>query len=175
MPIILSQTFEVVTEESAQDGDAAERGYDWEDVPHTFKEVVSLINDGGFIHPSCSPGVSGWLTSEAVQDIHDGSYETKSLHPGSDAQSQRYWVKACRAAGVLKDPIHWRGLITDAHYRGLRALVTYRAPDGYVLKGLALDNPTKGIGPSGVWFVCVDNFTNCVHLDNVLSVKQMVE
>lgn len=174
MPILLSQTFEVVTEESAQDGEVAERGFDWEDTPHSFREVVALIKDGGFIHPSNSHGVPGWLSTEAVQDIHDGSSETKSLHPAKDSRSQRYWEKACRAAGLIKDPIYWRGLIADANYRGLRAEITYRTPNG-TAKGLALDNPTKGIGPDGVWFVCVESFTNRVHLVNITSVRQVLK
>lgn len=101
MPIILSQTFEIVTEDSAAEGDAAERGFDWEDVPHTFRETVDLI-ESGFNVPNCSLGVPGWLSTEPEQDIQDGSYETKSIHPGRDSRSQRYWVKACRAAGVIK-------------------------------------------------------------------------
>lgn len=100
--IKLSQTYEIVTEESAENGEAAEAGYDWEDAEHTFKEAVDLIRNGGFIHPSDSHGVPRWLTSEAEQDMHTGSYESKSLHPARDAQSQRYWVKACKAAGIVK-------------------------------------------------------------------------
>lgn len=174
MPIILSQTFEVVTEESAQEGEAAERGFDWEDVPHSFRETVELIKEGGFSNPSESHGVPRWLSDGGYQDCATGEWDTKSLHPGSDARSQRYWIKACRAAGLLKDPIHWRSLIADAHYRGLRALVTYRTPQG-TAQGLAVQDATKGIGPSGVWFVCVESFANRVHLENVVSIKQVVE
>ena len=105
MPIILSQTFEVVTEESAADGDAAARGFDWQDAPHTFRETVALIRDGGFIHPSCSHGVPAWLSTEVIQGrdfFERGENRTLSLHPGRDSRSQRYWAKACRAAGVIK-------------------------------------------------------------------------
>lgn len=101
MPILLSQTFEIVTPESAEQGDADDRGYDWESTPHTFREVVDLIESGGFIHSSCSHGVPGWLSTEGCTDIQSGAVETKSLHPGKDAVSQRYWEKACRAAGFL--------------------------------------------------------------------------
>lgn len=105
MPIILSQTFEVVTEESAADGDVAESGFDWQDAPHTFRETVELIRDGGFIHPSCSHGTPGWLSTEVIQDrafFEDGEHRTVALHPGRDSRSQRYWAKACRAAGVTQ-------------------------------------------------------------------------
>lgn len=102
MPIFLSQTYEIVTHESAEHGDIAESGFEWENIPHTFREVVDLILDGGFIHPSDSYGTPRWLTTEADQDFTTGEYESKSLHPGGDARSQRYWTKACRAAGVIK-------------------------------------------------------------------------
>lgn len=104
MPIILSQAFEVVTEESAEFGDAAERGFDWEDVPHGFRELVELIESKGFTNQQCSHGVPRWLTTEVIQDrafFEKGEYRTLALHPAKDARSQRYWEKACRAAGVL--------------------------------------------------------------------------
>lgn len=102
MPIILHQTFEIVTEESAAHGDADETGFDWQDMPHGFRETVDLIESGGFSNPSCSPGVPDWLSTEGAQDFRTGNSETKSLHPGKDARSRRYWAKACRAAGVCK-------------------------------------------------------------------------
>lgn len=105
MPIILSQTYEIVTEESAEYGDAAERGFEWENVPYTFRETVELIQSEGFTVPSCSPGVPNWLSTEVIQDrafFEDGEHRTLSLHPARDARSQRYWAKACRAAGVIK-------------------------------------------------------------------------
>lgn len=103
--IMLSQSYEIVTEESAADGDVAERGFDWEDAPHTFRETVELIRDGGFIHPPSSHGVPAWLSTEVIQDrafFEDGENRTLSLHPGRDSRSQRYWAKACRAAGVIQ-------------------------------------------------------------------------
>ena len=93
--IILSQTYEIVSQESAEQGEAAERGFDWQDVPYTFKECVDLIKSSGFAH-----GSSSWLSTEPEQDYSTGDYETKSLHPGRDKQSQRYWAKACKAAGI---------------------------------------------------------------------------
>lgn len=101
--IILSQTYEIVTEESAQKGEAEERGFDWENVPHTFRETVELIRDGGFIHPSDSHGAPRWLTGEVIQDrafFEDGEHRTVSLHPAQDPRTLRYWAKACRVAGV---------------------------------------------------------------------------
>lgn len=100
--IKLSQTFEIVTEESAENGEAAESGFDFENEDYTFKETIERINNGGFNNPSDSSGVPRWLSTEAEQDMHTGEYVTKSLHPGRDAHSQKYWAKACKAAGLVK-------------------------------------------------------------------------
>lgn len=102
MPIFLSQTYQIVSEESAEHGDFEDTGFDWEDVPHTFKEVVDLIKDCGFIHKSDSHGVPRWLSTEDDIDFQTGDRESKSLHPASDSRSQRYWAKACKAAGIIK-------------------------------------------------------------------------
>lgn len=105
MPILISQTYEIVTEESAEHGEPAEQGFEWEDVPYGFRELVDLIESEGFNVPSCSPGVPSWLSTEVIQDrafIEDGEHRTLSIHPGRDARSQRYWAKACKAAGVIK-------------------------------------------------------------------------
>lgn len=100
MALILSMTFEVITDESAAQGDAAEHGFTWQDVPHGFRETVELIRSGGFIHPSDSHGVPRWITSEAEQDPHEGDWTSCGLHPAQDERTQRYWAKACRAAGI---------------------------------------------------------------------------
>lgn len=102
MPIILHQTYETVSEESAANGEVADSGYDWQNVEHGFRETVELIVDGGFVYPSDSHGVPRWLSTEDEQDIQSGDYTHYSLHPGDDVRSQRYWAKACKAAGLVK-------------------------------------------------------------------------
>ena len=100
--IKISQTYEIVTEESAIDGEAAERGFDFENADYGFRELVEYIESNGFCHSSNSHGAPGWLSTEVIQDrafFEDGEHRTLSLHPGKDAKSLRYWEKACRAAG----------------------------------------------------------------------------
>lgn len=97
--IKLSQTYEIVTQKSAENGEAAERGFDWEDCEHGFRETVEVIKSGGFTFPSDSNDVPRWLSTEADHNMYSGDYETKSLHPGRDPKSQKYWAKACKAAG----------------------------------------------------------------------------
>lgn len=177
MPIIVSQTYEIWTDESIEAGEADETGFDFESESYGFRELIEYIKREGFTVSPDSHGVPRWLSTETIQDrefFEEGQYRTLSLHPASDARSLRYWEKACRAAGIIKDAIYWRGLIADAHHYGQRVEVTYKTPDGY-RKGLATHNATKGVGPDGVWFVCVESFTNRVHLDDVVNVQRVVK
>lgn len=104
--IILSQTYEIVTEESAAEGEIAESGFDWENSKFSFRELVEIIQGCGFIHPSeypCYyPNAPRWISTEPVIDYRSGEWETKSLHCANDARSKRYWAKACLAAGITK-------------------------------------------------------------------------
>lgn len=105
MPILISKTYEIVTPESAENGEAEERGFEFEDVAYTFKELVDEMRN--YIHPSSMP-MSGntreWLSTEAEQDYQDGSYTTYSLHCShkNTPRQAKYWVKALRASGFLK-------------------------------------------------------------------------
>ena len=71
--IILSQTYEVITNESAEYGEATEAGFDWENVPYTFRVTVELIRDSGFIHPSNSVTVchsSGFFYVHGIDRVY---------------------------------------------------------------------------------------------------------
>ena len=102
--IVISQTFEIVTPESAEIGEVAESGFDFEDREFEFRELVEYIQDNGFYNPSESHGVPRWLSSDPGTGTNwsTGEDETKSIHPAKDRVSQRYWEKACRAAGIIK-------------------------------------------------------------------------
>jgi hypothetical protein len=45
MKLLLSQTFETYTEESVEQGDAADRGWDFQDSPVTVKEAIEVLRD----------------------------------------------------------------------------------------------------------------------------------
>ena len=99
--LILSKTYQIVDEESAEHGEAKECGFEWQDAPHTFREVVELLTNE-FTNPSCSHGVPRWVMGEDDTDYVTGECTTYSLHPAKDARTQRYWAKACKAAGICK-------------------------------------------------------------------------
>ena len=101
-PMLFSQTYEIVTEESAQDGEAAERGYDWKNAPETFRELVErLKSDYCGAEPSEYPSSNPrWITAYGEMDMEDGSCRSISLHPAND-RAKRWFPKALRAAGVI--------------------------------------------------------------------------
>lgn len=103
--ILISRTFEVVTPESAEEGEVAESGFLAESESVTFKELVSIMRD--YPNPSCYPpsGDSGeWLSSYPSQDFRDCSETTESLHFSRENPPRRlkYWRKAMRAAGIIR-------------------------------------------------------------------------
>lgn len=105
-PMKFHQTFEVVTDESAEQGEAQETGFDWQDMPYTFRELVqTLEREYCGAEPSCSRGVPDWITSYGERDFRSGEFRTISLHPAND-RAQRWWPKALRAAGILKERAH---------------------------------------------------------------------
>ena len=114
MGIMIRQTYEVITEESAAEGEAEERGFidlagykydvDNYDIPGEevdFRQLIDLLAGG---EASCCPVTANyashtWVTHYGDQDMHDGSYENRSVHFADSPAKAKYWVKALRAAG----------------------------------------------------------------------------
>jgi hypothetical protein len=101
--ILISRTFEVVTPESAEEGEAAESGFLSEGEAVTFRELVSLMRDHPL--PSCYPPrgeAFEWLSSHSETDYRDASERTESLHydKSNPPSRDKYWRKAMRAAGI---------------------------------------------------------------------------
>jgi len=76
---IIRTTFEIITEESAEQGNAEEQG--WEDEKgkeYDLAEAISLLQG---CEPSAThfyPGV--WYTSYGEMDMFSGNYENLSYH-----------------------------------------------------------------------------------------------
>jgi hypothetical protein len=103
--ILISRTFEVVTPESAEDGDVAESGFLVESESVTFRELVSLMESHP--NPSCYPPrgeAYEWLSSHPETNYRDASETTESLHYCRENPPRRlkYWRKAMRAAGIIR-------------------------------------------------------------------------
>lgn len=90
--ITISKTYEIITEESAEHGDAEERGFIFQDAEYTFRDLVNELIE--FPVPSCWPGIPDWASSHEMINYSDGSVTIESIHPGNDYKSQKYWAKA---------------------------------------------------------------------------------
>lgn len=115
MPIIISETYEIVTPESAECGDIADSGFCYQAEPYTFRELVEYIRFNGFYNPSDSHGIPRWLSNEGDTDYCTGEREIRSIHPGRDTISQKYWRKAVNYA--LSRAKNKRSDSETAHYR----------------------------------------------------------
>jgi len=76
---LIRTTYEIITEESAAEGDVSERGYrDEEGTEYTVDEAISLLR-------GCESSASGfhvglWYTQYGDMDMYTGEYENISYH-----------------------------------------------------------------------------------------------
>ncbi|MCE4547844.1 MULTISPECIES: hypothetical protein [Caballeronia] len=97
-PMTFHQTYEVVTDDSAEQGEAEETGFDWQDEPHTFSELVHRLRRdyiGAVPQRGCS-----CITADGDREYVDGSTRNISLHPGNE-RAKRWLPKALKAAGLV--------------------------------------------------------------------------
>jgi len=109
---LVSETFEVITPDSAANGDAEDRGFVFQDEFMTREELVNHIQDCGFNHPSegdvsylegHEEEIKGhpWLTTAdpVFRDYKTGAETYKSLFV-SAITGNEYW-ELLKEAGVL--------------------------------------------------------------------------
>lgn len=99
--LLLSKTYEIITEESAENGEAEESGFVWEDSPCEFREVVRYLEGA---EPSQSPITNlenVWFTHYGEMDYVSGEYENVSFHYSrqNPRKNLKYWKAAILAAG----------------------------------------------------------------------------
>ena len=105
--IIINRYFEVVTPESAEEGEASERGILVEGERLTLRELIRAMQGG---ESSCYPArgdVSEWVSipqGETRAHFERGEDETHTIHYARDNPSRnaRYWRIAMLAAGIVK-------------------------------------------------------------------------
>ena len=98
----LSMTYETVTPESAEHGEADDSGFVFEPCDCSARELARYTTHDGFTVRSCSHGVPRWLSTDPETDYMTGETETRSIHPGTDKQSQKVWARVLRIVGVIK-------------------------------------------------------------------------
>ena len=98
--ITYSITYEIITEESAQYGEAEERGFEVKEEKCDFRELVEMLETHP--HPSCSDiKQARWFTSEEEVCMWSGDTKLTSIHIGEDAVSKRAWRRALKHLGRL--------------------------------------------------------------------------
>jgi hypothetical protein len=103
--ILISKTFERVTDESAANGDYEETGFVFQDEAFTFSQLVHELRE--YCHPSSYPftgSARDWITTEPDVDYQTGDYTSYSLHFShkNHPRAERYWRKALQCAGFVK-------------------------------------------------------------------------
>jgi len=96
-------TYEIINDESAEHGEAAESGFLAENETYTLRELISILKQG---EASCSPASGAtyeWITHYGEQDYRTGDYENRSIHFSRDNPSRKakYWRLAMKAAGLI--------------------------------------------------------------------------
>jgi hypothetical protein len=83
---IISETFQTTTEESAENGDFEETGFNFENDEYSLDELETYLSHEGFFELSDSSKYIGrhvWIDSSPAQDrafFEKGESTTKSLH-----------------------------------------------------------------------------------------------
>lgn len=79
--MLFNVTYEVITEESAEDGDYEESGFSYENA--SLREVYDFLRWEGDSAREASDSTiphARWITFYNSPDMHDGSYTNYSLH-----------------------------------------------------------------------------------------------
>lgn len=94
--ITISITYDIVTHESAEYGENAESGFIEKNEKYEFRELINLMWRNGYRYPSCSMGTPRWMSTYGEENYINGNMKYRSIHPGRDPMSQKYWAKACK-------------------------------------------------------------------------------
>lgn len=96
--VLLNGTYEVWDEESLEIGETDDSGFLFEDQPHTFEELVRLLE--GLSPSDPSRPASGWFTELGGMEP-DGCVRNKSYHlcRGQSQEAIELWESAVLAAG----------------------------------------------------------------------------
>ena len=81
----ISCTYSEVTPESAEDGDTSDSGFEWHDVPYTYRELLEMIESNGYSREGAD-----WLTTGyQIEDYSTLTERELSLHINRSLSSKR--------------------------------------------------------------------------------------
>lgn len=77
MRFIVSETYQEVTPESAQDGDFSDTGFVFQDETYSLRELIDYIKRNGYTRQ----GLTSWLsTGESIECYQTLTYRSTNLH-----------------------------------------------------------------------------------------------
>jgi hypothetical protein len=95
--LLISKTYEIITHESAEHGEAEESGFEYEFEPFTFRDLIRELRYFP-LASSSEIGPHTWVSSEPEQDYRTGEYRTEHLHFVGPESKRKYWIKALKLA-----------------------------------------------------------------------------
>ena len=89
--ILISKTYEETTPESAEIREFSDSGFEWEDVPYTFKELIKELQNYDYA------GKFATINPEII-DYSTMTERSESLHYShlNNPRSKKYWNKAIK-------------------------------------------------------------------------------
>lgn len=98
----LAKTYAIVTEESAEQGDYSETGFEFEAAPATVRDVVDALREcvEASCLPLCDAGHECWASTEPEQEFTTGEWTTYTYHIAGITPHQRR--RLFRIAGLIK-------------------------------------------------------------------------
>lgn len=99
--LLISKTYEIISEESAENGDVEESGFEWENQECSISEIVDTIRN---LEPSQWPIThpeSVWFTEYGDADYETGDIENSSFHYSrkNPSKNLKHWIAAIKLAG----------------------------------------------------------------------------
>ncbi|MHB8734648.1 MAG: hypothetical protein ACYC6M_05025 [Terriglobales bacterium] len=78
---VVSKTYDVVTEESAANGDVSDSGFEFENEELNLRDAIRAITDlGAYEKPHASDGSVSVYASDAQQDYRTGAWTTYAVY-----------------------------------------------------------------------------------------------
>lgn len=107
--LLVNVTYDVVTPESAEHGEADESGFVMENEPVSFRDLVAMLRGGEASSQPAQGSAREWVTHYdwnhgTRRHIEEGAEESRSVHfsRSNPARKARYWALAFRAAGLTQ-------------------------------------------------------------------------
>lgn len=99
--ILINKTMEIITEESAEHGEAAEQWMEYANAEFTLRELIRDLRGLAASQSPITNPENVWFTSYGDADYITGDYENYSLHYSRDNKpaSLKHWIAAIKAAG----------------------------------------------------------------------------